>query len=585
MLRSLKGSALASFFLCVSCVVQALPEQLSLQWQALLHLDGDGQPKITDAGFILSGDSFSPELEWKLTKALFAQYPSQICRFPARYLLMNSVENLPLFPDCPGYQEFLDKAPADEISVVYASENLTNPSSMMGHSMLALEGIRDDGKKARHAVSFFTELDSLNPITLVWDTVVKGKPGFFLVKPLDKHVDYYNEDEQRNVWRYVLALSESDRRLLQAHIWELKFPRIDYFFDSHNCATLSLDIVRVANPHLQHIDTVTPLDLVKTVFSSGMVATTEVVLSDKWKIRQLAESSNQPVIEAAEKFRHNGELSLKSSNDEDFQRFFELSSALVSFDYTNGDLDKNEYWQRRRVLQSVTPEQPKIQHIETYKSPLNTPHDAQLATGWMSYRNEGWLTLRTLPAARTFDDDNRAFFGENELRLNELQLRWSPTLNALQLHSWQLYSASSLTPRDPIIGGLSGHFQASFRPIYDHRLNPQTGLSISGGTGVTHTWGAGLSTYGLLNIGTEIGPSQSHVYLQPVVGAYLYSALNMKSRISYEPQLRSDGRRLDRWSLGHSISWGGSALVAKGQMVRFRSRLQRSLQVEWRWYY
>ena len=581
-----KGSFLASFFVFISLSLQAAPESEheSQRWQALLHLDSQGQPKIPDPHFILSGDSFSPQLEWQLTKALFLQHPEQVCRFPARYLLMRRSESLPPFPDCPGYREFLQKAPADEISVVYASENLTSPSSMMGHSMLALDGVRADGQRARHAVSFFTELDSFNPAAILWDTVVVGKPGFFLVKPLTRYVDFYNVDEQRNVWRYILDLTEEERQLLQAHMWELRYPQIDYFFDAHNCATLSLDMLRVVYPMIAPARTVTPVDLAKAVSDAGVIARTEVVLADKWKIRLLSESSAPAVIEAAQQFRREADIPDFADPQQTF-RFYELSSALLNFDARHAGLSHASYQQRRQLLKSLKPAQDWQLDIDGYKSPLDTPQDSQLGIGWLDYQGSQWLTLRSLPAAHTLDDDNRAYFGENELRLNELQLRWSPQRQALQLHQWQLYSAHSLTPRDPLIGGLSGHFEAGFRPVYDRLLQPQTGFSLSGGLGATYAFGPDLRIFSLLNLGVASAPEQTFSYLQPVVGGYLYEVFDMKSRFSYRPQFRSDGRRVDQWSLAHTVSWRNAALVARGEWLHIDNHWQRSWQLEWRWYH
>jgi len=243
----IKGSLRASFFLfvwflfaCNSAFARdAVPGWQHDRWLSLLHIK-NGTPTITDPAFILTQDDFSPELEWQATLRLFAQQPQAICRFPARYrLLQQSGASLPEFPDCPEYRVFLQRVPVDQVSVIYASENLTSPSSMLGHAMLAAEGVRDDGFYARHSVSFFTVLDSINPIKVLWETLIKGKEGFFLVKPLRAHFEFYNLAEQRNVWRYELDLDAGQRALLQDHLWELRSVNMDYFFHTQNCATVN----------------------------------------------------------------------------------------------------------------------------------------------------------------------------------------------------------------------------------------------------------------------------------------------------------------------------------------------------------
>jgi hypothetical protein len=102
-------------------------------WSALLHLH-QGKPLIPDANFLLSlssqtAEPFDTEREVQATIEAFTLRPELICRFPARWLLLNQtspslVANIQA-PDCPDYQRFLEQAPAEVISVVFASENLT----------------------------------------------------------------------------------------------------------------------------------------------------------------------------------------------------------------------------------------------------------------------------------------------------------------------------------------------------------------------------------------------------------------------------------------------------------------------------
>lgn len=585
MFRFFKGSFLASFFIALSLlpnVSNAVPDAAFPRWKALLHLK-DGKPQITDPAFILSGENFSAELEWKITSAIFRQSPASMCRFPARYLLISAYENLPQLPDCAEYSQFLNKVPIDDISVIYASENLSNPTSMMGHGMLSVSGLREDGYEANHAVSFFTEMDSYNPLKVIWETLIVGKDGFFLVKPLRSHVDFYNQQEQRNVWRYVLALSPEQRQLIQAHLWELRYAKIPYFFDNHNCATLSLDILRLAKPDLPQPNVVSPLDLAKIVNQNGLVKRTEMTPADKWKIRTLNELAPKVLVEAAENFRRTFELPEQVTAEKRFL-FKQLSQALLNFDKSNGRLSQERYRSQQQLLEAYQADRLFLDPYH-YRSPLNTPEDSQFAAGLLHYKDFNWMSLRWLPAAHTLEDDNREYFGENELRLNEIELRLSPTKQALQLHRWQIYSAASLTPRDPLIGGLSGRFQIGFQPIYDRHLQASTGLNVAAGIGVTHGLGPDLRLYALLNVAIDTDQQQALVSLQPELGGYLYQVFNMKSRLSYRPQIRSDGHHLQHWSLTHTLSWQHSALVGTAEWRRIASAWHKNWQLEWRWYY
>lgn len=575
---------MASFFIMgLSLSVQALPGQLTRQWQALLHLK-DGKPQITDPAFLLSSPDFSPEKEWNETLKAIRSTPEVICRFPARYEVMKRVVDLPPMPACKEYRHFLKSAPADEISVIYASENLSNPSSMMGHGMLAISGVKADGATVQHSVSFFTELDSLNPFKVIWETMIEGKKGYFLIKPLEQHFEFYNVQEQRNVWRYVLKLDARQRQLLQAHFWELKHPGLDYIFQSHNCATLTLDILRTVKPEIEANAWVSPLDLAKAIDRADLIKQAQLVPSAKWKIRMLTDIASSHVLSALNQYRRAGYIP-DFDLAHDRYLFRELAVTLDEYDMQMGQLDNLARQKRQKAWNTRTEESLHLD-ISHYKSPLGTPDDSQIAAGWLNYNQQQWLSLRWLPAAHTLEDDNRQYFAENELLLNQLELRYSPNRHKLRLHRWRIYSARSLTPRDPLTGGISGGLHLGLEPLYDRHMVSKSGFNMSGGLGVTMAVGPDLRLYGLLNMGMTFVPSQAFTYLEPEVGGYLYEIAGMKSWLRYHPQIRSDGRLLYQWSLSHSLSWKHSAIVGNVKLARMHQhQWKKELQLEWRWYY
>ena len=76
---------------------------------------------------------------------LFSKDPSAKCRFPARYIFLKShlkekkLQNVEVsFKECKGFNTYLKKAPARDIQLVYAAQNILSSTSMMGHSFLKL---------------------------------------------------------------------------------------------------------------------------------------------------------------------------------------------------------------------------------------------------------------------------------------------------------------------------------------------------------------------------------------------------------------------------------------------------------------
>ena len=138
-------------------------------WKALLHVS-NGKLNIADPNFILSKDNFS--LRNELEKTIYSFFEDidkgdshGICKFPARFFWIKSELNLDdnSLPhvQCTEFEEYLKQAPADEISLVFVSENVSNPSSMMGHVFLKLSGHNYKSNYVEHAVSFFTIVDTI----------------------------------------------------------------------------------------------------------------------------------------------------------------------------------------------------------------------------------------------------------------------------------------------------------------------------------------------------------------------------------------------------------------------------------------
>ncbi|WP_430460777.1 DUF4105 domain-containing protein [Thalassolituus sp. LLYu03] len=559
----------------------------------MLHFDG-ARAAVSDPAFLLSLPDFSPAAEWRATQLAFRENPHIICRFPARYLLMKTAgEALPEAPACPDYQEFLQQAPADSISVIYASENLVNPSSMLGHGMLSLAGRRADGFYAQHSVSFFTELDSMNPLKVIWETLVEGKPGFFLVKPLAQHYEFYNLAEQRNVWRYELDLTADERHLLQAHLWELRTVQMDYFFHTQNCATVSADLLRLVIPELTTGAWVTPIDLVKAVNRSGKIRTAELVPSAKWRVQMLedvvsAEDQNQVYRwQSAEgSSGKQPEVTLSDAPDQNGFLQRSLANAVLDFRQQTRRISADEAHQLRTQIPQVSADDEYELTLEKYRSPLKTPDDAHWSLGYQRTADSDWISADWLAVGHGLEDDNRQYFSENELKLFELSLRASPEQQALRLNHLALYSARSLNPWDRFTGGISGDFRLGFFPLVDDELQSSTAWNVHGGVGMTFALSPDLRVYGLMNAGWYRNREADFMYAEPEIGAYLYEVFDMKSWLRYQPRLAADQKPVQRLTLTHSI-YGStdSALIAEAARVSADGRIAREMSLSWRLYF
>lgn len=570
------------FFACsfdVFAVETLLSEPQAQQWKALIHYRND-QFFINSPSFLFSGSS--PEEELSATIDRFRSNQDSICKFPARYKFLAGTRyatSLPSFPECKAFKTYKTKAPIDSLSVVFASENLKSPSSMMGHIMLATEGTREDGYVARHSVSFFTDLGGLNIPKIIWGTLINGQQGYFLLKPLKKHYQFYHGQENRNVWQYQLALDDQSKELIADHFWELKDANIPYLFTSHNCATLVLDILRIADQKLEVAHWASPADVVKSLDTRGLIDKTVLMPSKNWQVKMLSEQLPGSTVQAMSKYFKGEQQAFDTSEMSSKQRYIANSLMSASIDYL----------QSQQVLIPDNVKQPEELSgfsidLQEYKSPLNTPADSQLSISYLNRDSTEYIAYGWLPAAHGIEDNNQQYFGETELKLIDIELLQELTTGSVSIDRVQLYSSRALINRDPITGGISGGFRLGYYPAFDESFKNEHVIELEAGAGFSKTLTSDLQYYWLANIGVN-DSRDGNFYLQPEFGLTFYQVLNMKSWLRYIPRFQQARSTLHQWRLTHSIDFDSWAMMFHIEHVENKLDSRDQWRLQFKKYY
>jgi hypothetical protein len=214
-----------------------------------------------------------------------------VCRFPARYYWLRQELNAPelALDRCADVVEFSDRAPLDDIALVFASENIAEPASMLGHAFLKFSGMNAQRQEISHAISFFTDAETINLPKLLFDSMVVGKNGYFSLSPFYEQRQLYVDTEQRSLWQYHLNFNATQKNLIRLHLLELKQTHLTYFFQRYNCATVIRFIIALSGASMP--DTgwwVTPRSLVQSVNEAGLVDTTTIISPSRWVVRALA---------------------------------------------------------------------------------------------------------------------------------------------------------------------------------------------------------------------------------------------------------------------------------------------------------
>ena len=545
----------------ISCVSAQNMVSDSAIWRALLHLQNQ-QPLVSSERFLVSyhqqsGGDFSSALELEATVALLNSDASAFCRFPARAVYLHKqglLSSEPDFTHCVDYQEFLQKAPARSISVVYSSENLLSASSMMGHIMLKTEGTTASGLEVQHGVSFFTDIDSINFFKVMYESLVVGKEGFFQITPYQEKLDFYLNQEHRSVWEYELSLTDSQIQLLQAHFWELRSAGLPYFFHTYNCATVTQLILRIAYPQLEGEFTgwLSPLDVVKNINNLGVVKGTRVIPPNDWKMRMLQDALPEHVVTNVKDSVDNM-LLLKGFGEDKNIDFQALQLAQTYNDYLRreGIRTAESASNYASTLDNMAPEEFSHMYMDLtdYKSPLRTPGDGQLNTGFYREFQQNWLFIEYVPAGRSLEDDNRQFFTENQLGVSSIRAEFNPSEQKLRLDHWHLYNMRSVVPFDMFSGGWSSRFKIGLEQHRNQELQQNLAFDVTFGTGLAQDLWKNGSVFVGVNAGLGYSRGNSYLYYYPEVGVFLYEIFNMKSTLLAQRyyNLRGESEALNRF--------------------------------------
>ncbi|WP_295682533.1 DUF4105 domain-containing protein, partial [uncultured Nevskia sp.] len=508
------------------------------EWLALLHAP-DGKPRIRDPGFLLSLPNFSPEAELRAMLQAFLDDRGDesvedrmrdICRFPARYeWLIRKLgairSDIDPVEDCQGISEFFTRAPADEISLVYASENLVSASSMMGHVLLELSGTKADGDRAEHAISFFTSVNARNFLWSAAASLTTGTQGFYSLSPYREREAEYLQREQRSVWTYRVTLDAEERRRVQLHLYELRHTSLTYFFDIHNCATFTADILAVADPAMSDNTApwMSPIDVVKNAVRLGRVDQYRLLPTSQWAVRmydsQLSRTRSRQIAHALT----HGESIAAAPDASLRERLLELLYEEALLKRLSGGIGDDSQTAATQLLSVQAQIEPVAQSVDIditqYKNPSASPQDAQWEVGSAYRRSSGaTLSLRLLPAGRRLLDDQRQSFSTSELRIGETTISTSIETGAVFLGEFSLYSVTSLLPLNPLGEGISWRFAAGYQNQF-WRMDERTAfLGFNGGVGSTLALAKTIDAFALIGAGLGLRDSNPSAYPDLEIG-------------------------------------------------------------------
>ncbi|OJA05172.1 DUF4105 domain-containing protein [Halomonas sp. QHL1] len=226
------------------------------QWLSLLHFDREtpfSPPRsavIDSAFFLAENGRYDPQAELEATLAALREPPDEpgshaSCRFPARavWLSTKTGEQWPS-AECPEFDEWQAQHQDSEIGLMFATGYLGNPASFFGHVMLHSSAPKTQSSSTNTQYLLDTSLnfgaDVPNDeglVTYMAKGLFGGYDAQFSNASFYRNTALYSEREMRDLWHYQLGLTDAEKSLLTAHLFEIVGKDYEYLFLSQNCAS------------------------------------------------------------------------------------------------------------------------------------------------------------------------------------------------------------------------------------------------------------------------------------------------------------------------------------------------------------
>ncbi len=537
-------SVLASFYVQAANLPVLSPERLQLfakspQWQYLLQIrpgpisSKKSRIKGTSKYFISPMGSLDPLAELEASIEVFqnpqhfidtrGQHPN--CLFPARLQILQRTLNLQVpAVDCPALEHWKQLFRHDEVVLAFASQYLSSPSSMMGHTFLKFKNAHQQDFMNLTTGYAASVPENAGAFQYVQKGLFGGFIGRFSRQPYYEKVHEYNNMEQRDLWEFVLNLNLEQRTLLLEHLWELQtLADFDYYFIDENCAFMLLAAIQVTIPETDILDHfpiyVLPAEIAKNLDRVGLIK--EVIyrpslaqkLKHKYGLPNSQEQKN--VFSSFTQHYVNDPLTalgletlLEKISLERHSHNGELRPELMA-------LEKQALLQRSRFGPIDIPAVPIPESGLKSHSPMHIEWGGGQSTLDQSY---SLVTLR--PAIHKLVDKDIGYLKNSAFNLMELELISKVGLTEIKLNRLVIAEISVSPPYQQIDPAISWQLKLEHRRETDS-LCLGCNLSIfEGGMGATfRIFGDSLDIIPLLYTELQVGPEipQSRLWLGPKI--------------------------------------------------------------------
>lgn len=216
------------------------------------------------------------------------------CLFPYRAKLLSRAGLWKLREiNCTTHSDWRSVFSTEKLSLAFASQYLSNPASVFGHTFLVLSPDRKEkNPHPRFLDVTISYAAQMPPNVGAFDYAIKGIgggfKGRFFDEPFYQRIYEYTRMEMRDIWVYPIKISSAQIDDFLDHVFELTvrdyFP---YYFADENCSYMLLRMLEVIFDEKQMSETfhsyVLPIETIKILNQENLLEKGEIIPSMRSK--------------------------------------------------------------------------------------------------------------------------------------------------------------------------------------------------------------------------------------------------------------------------------------------------------------
>lgn len=464
----------------------------SPQWHKLLHLY-KGKPAKRfrpDSRFYMTEGPFKDaKLELQTTLDNFRSPENYIkkyghhpqCLFPARWrVLQRDLHHNLEKVACPEFERWQEEMRSDQIVLAFASQFISHPGSIMGHTFLKLQNhqVKD---YLNRTVGYAADIpDDESALRYVYRGLFGGFNGVFSQQPYYEKVHEYNNMESRDIWEYSLKISSEEKEIFLSHLWELQGTgQFDYYYLDENCAFMILAALDPAIPEKDILDDlapyILPIETAKALDKKGLIEKTVWRPSLRTqlfaRLETLSKQERKNMIHALESrsvSEVENPVALDAILDEIERTKIKMKGELPKemLDFQGRALVKRA---QKGIIEPVRPLQP--------PSLLRGHGPFHIESAFGRRGNRDFFSLRFRPFMHVLMDSDVGYLENSAMSLMEIDWRWSLKESQNELHELVFFNLELTHPFSDLEPSASWKLLAHYRDK-TYAFEPAAGIDF-----------------------------------------------------------------------------------------------------------